>query len=121
MTLCNEFKINGSPVVAPDTEVSFSKKDVEASDSGKDESGVLHRFLVRSGVKTWGFNYTFLTQEEYAYMENLLGGKASFTFTYPNDDGTAGTCQAYCTGGSVAIRNIRTGIYGEYSFNIVEC
>lgn len=121
MTLCEEFKINGHPVVAPDADVSFEKKDVEASDSGKDESGVAHRYLMRSGVKTWNFNYTHLTREEYAYMENLLNGKPSFAFNYPKDDGSSDVCIAYCPGGAVAIRNIRTGLYSSYSFKIVEC
>lgn len=121
MTICEEFKINGTPIVAPDADVRIQKKDVEASDSGKDESGYLHRYLLRSGVKTWSFAYAHLSREEYEYMENLLNDQTSFTFTYPQKDGTAGTCKAYCPGGAVAIRNIRTGLYSSYSFDVVEC
>lgn len=121
MILCNDFKINNSSFVAPDAEVSVQKKDLEASDTGKDESGYLHRFLLRRKLRTWSFNYTHLTQEEYEYMEKLLDASGTFTFTFPDDNGSAATCTAYCAGGAVAIRNIKTGIYSRYSFNIVEC
>ena len=121
MTLCQEYKIDGVSVVAPDAEVEMSRKDVESADSGKDESGVLHRFLLRSRVRSWAFSYTHLTKEEYRYMEDLLSGKSSFRFSFPQEDGTTGSCTAYCAGSSVAIRNIRTGLYGGYSFEIIEC
>lgn len=120
MTLCQEYKIDGVSVVAPDAEVEMTRTDVEAADTGKDESGVLHRFLLRSKVRKWTFGYTHLTKEEYQYMEELLAGKASFGFTFPNENGTEQTCTAYCSGSSVAIRNIRTGLYSGYSFEIVE-
>lgn len=121
MTLCNDFKIDGTAIVAPDAEVAVSRKDIEAPDTGKDESGVLHRFLLRSKVRNWSFNYTHLTQEEYSYMENLLNGKETFSFSFPSENGSAGSCTAYCSGTSVAIRNIKTGIYSSYSFEVVEC
>ncbi len=121
MTLCEEYKIDGTPVVAPDAEVEMTRKDVEAADTGKDESGVLHRFLLRSKVRAWKFSYTHLTKDEYRYMEDLLTGKASFQFAFPQENGTTGICTAYCTGSSVAIRNIRTGLYSGYSFEIIEC
>lgn len=121
MNLCYEFKIDGNPVVTPDCDVSFEQKDVESTDSGKDESGVVHRFLLRSGVKSWSFNYTHLSVEEYGYMANLMRGKTAFQFSYPDGNGVTKTCTAYCPGGAVAIRNLRTGIYSSYSFKIVEC
>lgn len=121
MTLCNNFKIDGTSIVAPDAEVATSRKDFEAADTGKDESGVLHRFLLRSNVRSWSFKYTHLTKEEYNYMENLLSGKESFTFSFPTSAGATGTCTAYCPSAAVAIRNIRTGMYSSYSFDIVEC
>lgn len=121
MMLCEEFKIDGTSVVAPDAEVEMSRKDIESADSGKDESGVLHRFLLRTGVRAWKFNYSHLTKAEYQYMENLLSGKASFAFSFPKENGATGSCTAYCPSTSVAIYNIRTGMYSSYSFEIIEC
>ena len=121
MTLCDNFKIDGVAIVAPDSEVAISRKDIESSDSGKDESGVLHRFLLRSKVRNWSFKYTHLTQEEYNYMENLLSGKESFSFSFVDENGATDSCTAYCPSASVAIRNIKTGIYSSYSFDVVEC
>lgn len=121
MTLCHEYKIDGEPVVAPDAEVEMSRTDVEAADTGTDESGFLHRYLLRSKVRKWTFSYTHLTKEEYRYMEGLLTGKSSFQFVFSGEDGETQTCTAYCSGSSVAIRNIRTGLYSGYSFEISEC
>lgn len=121
MNLCEKFKIDGSPVVTPDENVGLSRSDVEASDTGKDESGVLHRYLLRSKVRKWNFKCSHISQEEYQYMEDLLSGKASFTFTFPQNDGTTGQCTAYCPSAAIAIRNLTTGQYSNYSFEIVEC
>ena len=121
MTLCNDFQINGSPLVVPDENISLSRSDVESSDTGKDESGVLHRYLLRSKVRKWSFKYSHMSKEEYEYMENLLGGKATFTFKFPQSNGAVGQCTAYCPSAAIAIRNIKTGQYSSYSFDVVEC
>lgn len=120
MILCEEFKIDGNPVVAPDAGVSFKTEDIEAQDSGQDESGVKHRYIMRSNVKRWGFQYTHLSREEYEYMENLIGGKRSFTFAFPSA-GEERTCTAYCASRSTAIQNVLTGAYSNYTFEIQEC
>lgn len=120
MTLCEEFKIDGNSVVAPDAGVSFKREDIEAQDSGQDESGTKHRYLMRSGVRRWGFQYTHLSRAEYEYMEGLISGKESFTFAFPSANGEE-SCTAYCASRSVAIQNILTGVYSNYTFEILEC
>ena len=77
------YQIDGQPMLAPDTDASFSFSDLDASDSGRTEDGVMHRIMVRQGVGTWGFAYAHLTDAELAYMESLFAGKAEFTFTHP--------------------------------------
>ena len=37
------FLIDGQPMLAPDENVEISVEDIDASDSGRDESGVMHR------------------------------------------------------------------------------
>ena len=76
------FLIDGQPILAPDENVEISMEDIDASDSGRDESGVMHRFVVRQGVGKWTFSYACLTGEEYAYMESLFAGKDSFQLSY---------------------------------------
>ena len=76
------FLIDGQPILAPDENLQITEKDLEAADSARDESGFLHRFVVRQGVGKWQFVYADLTGEEYAYMESLFAGKDSFQLSY---------------------------------------
>jgi len=121
MKLSDEFKIDGNAMVVPDQDVELSKSDLDSGDSGRDESGVMHRVVVRRRVRTWSFYYSYLTAAEYNYMESLFDGRDEFTFTFPQTDGTRGTCTAYCSNNSITVRNIRTGDYRNYKLKIIEC
>lgn len=116
------FLIDGFPVLAPDENVEISVEDIDASDSGRDESGVMHRFAVRLGVGKWGFSYSSLTGEEYAYMESLFAGKATFRFTYPDHiSGQTKTITAYRSKHAIAWRSAATGQFRNYQFSIIGC
>ena len=117
------YQINGQPMLAPDTDASFSFSDLDASDSGRTEDGVMHRIMVRQGVGTWGFEYTHLTDAELAYMESLFEWKAEFTFTHPTfgDSDSAETCTAYRSQFSAAWKSKVTGEWRNYKFNIIQC
>ena len=43
----NLFLINGKPMLAPDADVGVSYTDLDANDSGRDESGYMHRIVMR--------------------------------------------------------------------------
>ena len=58
------FTINGEPMLVPDAEVSMSYEDLDSADSGRDESGVMHRIVTRYKVASWGFQYSGLNEEE---------------------------------------------------------
>lgn len=121
MTCCEQYRVADIPMLAPDQDVELQFSDLDASDAGRDESGVMHRMVVRRRVKAWAFTYSHMTAQEYAYMQSLFDGRDTFTFTYPNADGTVSTCTAYCSAGSIALRNLSTGIYKNYKFSIIEC
>ena len=121
MRYFEDYKINGSPMLVPDADVAISRSDLDDSDSGRDESGVMHRIVIRERVKTWGFNYGSLSAEEYVYMMSLFAGKADFDFTYRDVDGTLKTCRAYCSNDSITYHNARLGQYLNLKFNIIEC
>ena len=70
----NFYQVDGIPMLAPDAEPEFSFADLDASDSGRDESGVMHRIMVREKVGTWSFSYAHLSDEELAYLRNLFAG-----------------------------------------------
>ena len=59
-TLVDCYQIDGKPMLAPDHDPEFSFSDLDSSDSGRDESGYMHRVRVREGVGTWGFEYAHL-------------------------------------------------------------
>lgn len=117
----SEFLINGEPMLVPDADLGITANDLDSEDSGRDESGVMHRQRLRERVKTWSFEYTVLTHADYLYMETLFAGKADFEFTYRDLDGSIAKCRAYCSKNSITLHNAKTGIYKNYKFNIIEC
>ncbi len=117
------YQIDGKPMYAPDTEPDFSFTDLDASDSGRTEDGVMHRIVVREKVGTWGFQYSHLTDAELAYLRGLFAGKSEFAFTHPvfgQSDATE-TCTAYCSQYSAAWKSKVTGEWKNYKFNIIQC
>lgn len=119
----NLFLVNGKPMLVPDEEIGVSYEDLDASDSGRDESGVMHRILVRSKVGKWSFSYDHLTEEEKQYMEGIFGNEATFSFTHPDrlDASQSITSTCYRSKYSLAWINAKTGLWRNYSFSIVEC
>ena len=117
------FMINGKPMLVPDSEVGVSYEDLDSSDSGRDESGVMHRIPVRYKVGSWSFSYSHLTEEEKQYMESIFPESADFYFTHPDrrDASVSVVSQAYRSKYSIAWKNARTGLWSNYGFNIIEC
>lgn len=114
--LFDQFLINGKPMFAPDADIEFSYEDLDDEESGRDESGVMHRMPVRQNVGSWGFTYSVLTQEEKDYLDGLFAGKATFKFTV---SGEVKTC--YRSGVTVSWQNARTGLWRGCGFTIIEC
>ena len=120
-SLTELYQIDGAPMIAPDGDMEMSFEDIDGADAGRDESGVMHRLMVRAKVGKWSFCYSFLTAQEYAYMCSILPQEGSFIFTYPGADGQAQTCRAYLSNYSIVWRCARTGDYRNLKFNIIEC
>ena len=121
MKLYEEFKVDGKPMLIPDADVTISQADLDSSDSGRDESGVMHRQVVRYRVKTWAFNYAMLTKEEYKYLEDLFVGKSDFAFSYRDLDGYEVETRAYCSNNSITYHNAALGVYKNLKLSIIEC
>lgn len=117
------YQVDGQPMPAPDEEPEFSFSDLDASDSGRDESGVMHRIVVREKVGTWSFSYAHLSDEDLAYLRNLFAGKAQFTFTHPvfGSSNATESCTAYMSQCSALWKNQRTGQWRNFKFNIIQC
>lgn len=121
-TLSELFQINGKPMLAPDAGVEMSFEDLESGDSGRDESGFMHRIVVRHKLGVWSFAYSHLTKEEYAYMLSILP-EGSFTFTHPQlgDNTKSETTRAYISGYGITWQSARTGQYRDLKFSITQC
>lgn len=123
MRYSDMFLINGKPIIVPDEEPGFSYEDLDSSDSGRDESGVMHRHRIRSKVGSWSFTYSYLTEEEKRYMENLFGDAVTFQFTRPAriDATRTEVSECYRSKYSLSWKNAKTGLWKNYKFNIIEC
>lgn len=117
------FKINGKPMLAPDNGVGFSYEDLDASDSGRDESGIMHRIVVRYKVGKWSFEFGSISETDRQYIESLFADNAEFEFTHPdrNNAGTAVTSRCYRSKYDLSWYNAKKGMWQNYKFNIVEC
>ena len=116
-----DLQIDGKPILVPDEDVQMEFSDLDSSESGRDESGVMHRIILRRNVKTWSLSYAVLNREEYRYMESLFAGKDQFTVSYVDKDRCEARCVAYRSKHSLTIHNVRLGVYKNYKFNIIEC
>lgn len=119
----NLFLINGKQMFAPDEDVGVSYSDLDADDSGRDESGYMHRIVVRYKLGTWSFEYASITEAEKRYLETLFGETPDFDFSHPDrlNAEKQVTCKAYRSKYSISWHNARTGQWRNYKFNIIEC
>lgn len=107
-------------MLTPDAGVDIKITDIEAG-GGVDASGVTHRILLRSDIKTWEFTYGTLTAEEYAYTRSIIKGKRDFQFTFHDETGQKQSVTAYCKQTSVSWWNEHRGLYKNLQFSIIEC
>lgn len=118
-----DFFINGQPMLVPDEEVKHNYEDLDDASSGRDESGFMHRTVVRYKVGSWSFSYSHLTEEEKRYTESIFLEEPDFLFTHPSrhDATLLVDTQCYRSKYGLSWKNSRTGLWNDYSFNIIEC
>ncbi len=117
------FTVNGKPMLLPDQDVGVNYEDLDSSDSGRDESGVMHRIVARYKVASWDFSYGYLTEEEKQYMESLFPNAPTFTFGHPSRENGEVTEETVCYRSKYGIswKNAATGLWSGYSFRIISC
>lgn len=123
MVLTDLYKIDGKPMLAPDADVTMRFEDLDSAQSGRDESGFMHRIPVRKHVGVWEFSYSHLTREEYAYMMSLLPKGASFVFTHPSrlDSAVPENTRAYISKYGIVWHCARTDSYRDLKFSVIQC
>lgn len=117
------FQINGRPMILPDAGVGFSFEDLDDSSSGRDEAGVMHRFVVRYDVGKWAFSFSSITEEEKNYLESIFPKSPTFQFTHPSEEGSDNlvTDTCYRSKRDMSWYNARLGVWKNYRFNIIQC
>lgn len=122
MRFYEDLLIDGRPVVAPDAGLEMQMTDLDTQESGRDESGFMHRVILRKDVRTFILQYAFLTLEEYQYMKKLIcpaGG--TFTLSFRDEWGKQATTKAYCSNHTVSVQDGKKGLYRNLKFHIIEC
>ena len=110
------YAVNGQPLLTPDAGVELTVNDIDSAAAGRDAAGYLHRAVLRSGVRTWGFTYSTLTAEEARYLLNLFAGKPTFAFSWEG-----GTVDAYCAKQELTLYDRQKGIYKGLKFTVIQC
>ena len=113
--------IDGKPILVPDQDMEMEYNDLDSEETGRDESGVMHRIVLRHSIRKFSISYESLSREEYLYMRSLFDGKSEFNVRYRDHDGFENEFQAYNSSHSIVIRNARTGLYKNYKLSIIEC
>ena len=113
--------IDDEPMLNPDVDVEVTYEDQESASSGFDESGFYHRCIVRYDKRTWRFKYSYLTEEEFIYLRNLVKGKNEFTFSFVNECKETEHIKAYAKPLSVVYRSRHSGLYKNLTIEIIEC
>lgn len=123
MVLTELYKIDGKPILAPDADVEMSFEDLDHPQSGRDESGYMHRMVARRKVGVWNFVYSHLTRQEYAYMMSVLPEAGSFVFTHPSvaDSAVPEQTRAYLSRYGIVWHSARTDSYRNLKFSIIQC
>ena len=62
-------------MLIPDAQVQISYEDIDGADAGRDESGYMHRILLRSKVASWGFSYAHLTEWRHLFLYSSGSGR----------------------------------------------
>ena len=117
------YAIDGKYLLTPDAGVQMTFSDLDDGESGRDESGYMHRKVLRRGVKKWQFLYSVLSQEEYRYMRGVLDCGGTFSFSYPDPDVPAETksCTAYLSEYGITWQSAKSGLYRNLKFDVIEC
>ena len=116
------FQINGKPILAPDCGIQMEFNDLDSPASGRDCTGIMHRYVLRKNVGKWTFHYSFLTPTEYAYMRSLIDTESGvFTFSHKTHPEELSTCRAYISKHDLVWKSARTGNFKNFQFSVIEC
>ena len=117
------YKVNNSAMLVPDNEVGENYEDVDAAETGRDETGHMKRYPVFYKCGKWSFDYNLITKEDYMFMEALFPDDGTFMFTRPSrrNPDVMVTTECYRSKYSISWFSPKRGMYKNYKFNIIEC
>ena len=112
-------KINGNEIPAPTIDsYKIEKNDIDSSNSGRSETGLMLREIIRKRVYKVSAKWR-LTSEECASLENLLS-QSSFNLTF-TENGAEITRNFYCSAVAKSLVGVsQSGQLWALSANMVE-
>ena len=114
--------VGSSHIYIPSLNTKIEHSNVAGSDTGRDETGVMHIDWVRRDVRKDNLRYPVLTAAELTYLFDLMQGK-EFLFTC-RDKGTTVSFNAYVGETNYNFYNHTvlngTEVYTDVSLNVIE-
>lgn len=113
--------VGSNHIYIPAIETKVEHSNVVGSDSGRDETGIMHIDWVRRDVIKVFLVYKFMTAAELQYIFNLLQGK-EITFTC-RDRGQTVTFDGYVGESNYVFYNYGPNgeeIYKDVSINVIQ-
>lgn len=108
------------PIYVPATPCKIEHSNIVGSESGRDESGIMHIQWVRGDVRKVYLKYNALTGREVKYLKELMQGQ-QFYFTFLQDDDVV-TIDAYGGESNYESYSYALGdkIYLNFNLHVIE-
>ena len=114
--------VNSNHIYIPSTPCKVEHSNVVGSDSGRDESGLMHIDWIRRDVRKVFLTYNAISESELLYIMDLMQGQ-EFQFKFL-DKGTVQTMNAYVGESNYKYYSYSDlyseGVYVEFSMNVIE-
>jgi hypothetical protein len=114
--------VGDNHIYIPSTPCKVEHSNVTATETGRDETGVMHIEWVRRDVRKVFLKYNAITETELALMQGLMQGQ-EFTFKFI-DQGTVQTIDAYVGESNYQFYSYSSlyneGVYTDYEIHVIE-
>ena len=111
----NEYYLEGAALIGGGA-VVCRVADLESGDTGRDEAGYLHRWVLRKGLRRWEITYRDLSESDGAALLNQLPKVEEFLL-----EGPEGSCMCYVKEVTHRRRQTLTGYSWEITITLEEC
>lgn len=108
------------PIYVPSIDTKITTDNITTSDTGRDESGIMHIGWVQRKLYKIQLHYKAMTDDElYTLFNKIVGQNFKFKFRHA---GVTRTINAYCGASDVTLHSYGIGdeVYTDAQFNIID-